>query len=74
MTRAGAGGLYAHQTLETDGRNDKPRGSDDSGFSGSIRQMLFSTWGSYKVEKNKLYMIPLESFRKERSTQTTSPW
>lgn len=74
MTRAGAGGLYVHQTLETDDRNDKPRRRDDSGFSGSIRQMLFSTWGSYKVEKNKLHMIPLESFRKERSTQTTSPW
>lgn len=42
------------------------RGRDDSGFSGSISQVLFSTWGSCKVEKNKLHMIPLESSRKER--------
>lgn len=66
MTRAGTGGLYAHQALETEDREDEPRGRDDSGFLGSISQMLFSTAGPCKVKEKQLYMIPLESFRKER--------
>lgn len=66
MTRVGAGSLYAHQALETINRKDKPKGNNNSGFPGSISQMLFSISGSCKVEKNKLHVIPLEPFRKER--------
>lgn len=58
MARDGTGGVYAHQALETEARRDRPRGRYYSGFFGSTSQMLFSTPGSCRVEKNSIYDSP----------------
>lgn len=61
MTKAGAGGLCAHQALEPGVRRDRPRGRDETGLFGSTSQMLLSASDSCRVWTGESLMLLVES-------------